>query len=91
MTRPLDIPQDVWDAALEVFETYLYNGESAQEIIARAILSAKAEEREACAQLIEQHDLWFSFEPAVTTGGMGAVAPHATPAVAAAIRKRGEG
>lgn len=65
MTKPSDIPQDVWDEADAVGEAIhgrhergwvcwplvSHAGRPAQEIVARAILDAKAEENEACAQV----------------------------------------
>jgi len=54
MTRPDDIPQDVWDIAIDA--TQGFDGPTSQciavcVIVSRAILSAKAKEREACAQM----------------------------------------
>ena len=51
MSKPEDIPQDVWDAATEAFDQILpFNSHPVTgiTIIARAIMAAKAEEREAC-------------------------------------------
>lgn len=52
--RPSDVPQNIWDEAerLDV-ETSAFNP-SAAEIIARAIMAAKAEEREACATIADK-------------------------------------
>lgn len=70
MTRPDDIPQRVWDAAERVGEAiygrhergwglwplFCEAGGSAQEHIARAILSAEQREREACAVLMDEQE-----------------------------------
>lgn len=104
MSRPEDIPQDIWDAAEAVGEA-IYgrhergwvmwplvseHGNPAQEIVARAILAAKAEEREACAELADaqavepdpdEQDPYDDYEM-----GCRGTARR----LAAAIRKRGE-
>jgi hypothetical protein len=50
VSRSDDIPQDVWDAAYEAS----YTGKMpVVDNVARAILAAKAEEREACAAAAE--------------------------------------
>lgn len=47
MSKPQDIPQEVWDLAARFMErAYPYG---AKEFAARAIMAAKAQEREACA------------------------------------------
>lgn len=46
MSKPDDIPQDVWDKAVWSLEYPHY-----REAIARAIMAAKAEEREECAKI----------------------------------------
>lgn len=89
MSRPEDIPQDVWDAAIRCAATALRNlpddhGDVSFEIatIARAILAAKAEERAACALICDEE-----IERAKAFG------PHHVPIIAgirSAIRKRGE-
>lgn len=95
--HPSDISPEAWYLALPfVVEHFGGSGPTTvgfrrtHLIIARAVMTAMAEEREACARLIEQTDLWFSFEPTVPSVGVVAMAPHATPIIAAAIRKRGE-
>lgn len=64
MSKPEDIPQDVWDAAhaIDIDADFSWdsqvNGTSAyiavREGIARAIMAAKAEEREACVFLANE-------------------------------------
>lgn len=80
MNKPEDIPQDAWNLAARFMERSYSFG--AKEFAARAIIAAKAEEREACAKLAEGEVL----------------NPFSTPShdasareIAAAIRKRGEG
>jgi hypothetical protein len=51
MGKPDDIPQDVWDKVAELVWSPKDDDFTA---IARAILAAKAEEREACAQLADE-------------------------------------
>lgn len=46
MSKPDDIPQDVWGAADVIFHNV--SNENLREAIARAIMAAKVEEREAC-------------------------------------------
>lgn len=97
-TKPEDIPQDVWEAVGQIFHTVANNhhawgaleqltpewGADLQERIARAILAAKAEEREACAALCGglRHDDRNSESEDWVAG---------TFACQSAIRKRGEG
>jgi len=54
MTKPDDIPQDVWDKAILYSGAYTEPaGDTLSELrydFARAIMAAKAEEREACAE-----------------------------------------
>lgn len=99
MSRPEDIPQDVWDDAVLHFElaTSMFPVcqmphllDTGVAFIARAILAAKAEEREACATLafafnedVPEH---FSAMPF----SLDAAAGWASARIAAAIRKRGE-
>lgn len=49
MTKPDDIPQDIWDAAVKswnsIYYTLMEEG-GPEEVIARAFMAAKAEERE---------------------------------------------
>lgn len=67
MSKPDDIPQDVWEVARNVYGS-LWAQQSNSEIggtereedvidIARAILAAKAEEREACAKAADNEEL----------------------------------
>lgn len=58
MSKPDDIPQDAWDAAEKVHMLPHFKFSSWRYVlstdIARAIVAAKAEEREACAKLAEE-------------------------------------
>lgn len=57
MSKPEDIPQDVWNSTTETFDQMLgcsgYPGarDDSIAVLARAIMAAKKEEREACAQV----------------------------------------
>ena len=59
MTKPDDIPQDVWDA---VYFLDWVRGDGwplalpPKEVAARAIMSARAEEREACAKIADDRE-----------------------------------
>lgn len=58
MTKPNDIPQDVWGAALKCAETVCRNLDypnvtAEVTAIARAIMAAKEEEREECAKIAD--------------------------------------
>ena len=83
MSKPEDIPQDVWDRAERHFDDFLRcpseTFRPAVQTIARAIMAAKAEEREACAKIIDAN----AFGNQAIIRAM-VVAAHA-------IRKRGEG
>lgn len=59
------------------------------DLIARAIMAAKAEEREACAALADEY-VWDDHALAQATG-IGRACHHQSLEIAAAIRKRGEG
>lgn len=55
MSKPVDITQEVWDAAFEAMPPVVRRGASESPVtmalwlgIARAIMAAKAEERDAC-------------------------------------------
>ena len=50
MDKPDDIPKDVWDRALGLWQDE--EADPGELIIARAIMASKAEEREAIAQFI---------------------------------------
>lgn len=53
MSRPEDIPQDIWDKAIEIDCGFLSGHRGLYvEDIARAIMAAKAEEREAIQALL---------------------------------------
>lgn len=101
MSRPADIPQDVWAAAESALDLVLCNcrkssGTSDQlridsiTPIARVIIAAKAEEREACAEIAQARYPLLVPEgrkrPYVSTQ----IAHAAGLGIAAAIRKRGE-
>lgn len=57
MTKPDDIPQDVWDGALRLWRDD--EADAGEVIIARAIMAAKEEEREAnvaiCVERAQRH------------------------------------
>lgn len=76
MTKPDDIPQDVWDKASKhvVYTARIAVNEAQQVSVARAIIAAKAEEREKCADLA-----WVQAKQGATHDQ-----------IASAIRKRGE-
>lgn len=77
MTKPGDIPQSVWDAAYEAS----FRGDwSVVEAVARAILAAVEEEREASARVVETGAGWIG---AYHKGGRSF-----TTLIAAAIRNR---
>lgn len=54
MDKPEDIPQDVWDSA-EIALTFLPSPKFSAQVtsVARAILAAKAEERDRCIKIAE--------------------------------------
>jgi len=84
MGKPDAIPQDVEAAASQVLSELLWNeyddwAEENRTVIARAILDAKAEEREACLNEISM------------IAGSPVSASAALRHAFAAIRKRGEG
>ena len=79
MSKPEDIPQGVWDKAVVIADA----SEPSTETLARAILAAKAEEREACAGW---HD--HNAEAAAAVDDPYAAWHRAN---AAAIRSRSEG
>lgn len=91
MSKPEKIPQYTWNAAVRCAETALRNlpddhGDMSFEIatIARAILAAKAEEREACAQIAD---------PIETDDHMSDIEKQAydlRDVISQEIRKRGE-
>lgn len=107
LDKPDDIPQDVWDVAWDLVcdaeaEKVPYYAMSdeitvARKLdtlyIARALMAAKAEEREACALVAEAETLtgtppaWADpMQIAVVAGTVTATAKS----IAAAIRERGE-
>lgn len=57
MTKPDDIDQDAWEKTGDWAEWYCADPfRTVEETIARAIMSARAEEREACAKIAEDDD-----------------------------------
>jgi hypothetical protein len=67
MTKPEDIPQSVWDVAkVLVFGEYFTESAGIAEV-ARAILAAKAEEREACELIAETEAVRVRRRQAETT------------------------
>lgn len=94
MTRPSDIPEDVWKAAIAA--VYAGRGRVSTkdaptfERIARAIMAAKAEEREQCAVDAVGGSADFDFEAALAECRDLEVGIHSGRiAAAAAIRKGG--
>lgn len=78
MSKPDDIPQDVWDAACRAWDSTDFPG---REMTARAIIAAKADEREACAQIADDAGNPYK-------GGSRGVAQEQAHSIAAAIRNR---
>ena len=94
MTKPDDIDQDAWDKAggvirwiSDFFADGLSRSEKteAKEEIARAIMSARAEEREACAKIAEDDD---GALPGWGEHRIMVVAQQVGKDIAAAIRNR---
>lgn len=103
MTRPSDIDQATWDAAMAVQDAamnecqerkfavtdYPFHSGNAKEVldlhIARAILAAKAEQREADAKIADQY-VWDEHALAQATD-IGRAVHHQSLEIAAAIRK----
>jgi hypothetical protein len=101
MSKPEDIPQDVWDAAFKAcnakFDPY---SRAYVADIARAIMAAKAEEREAILAIADVGH--WEARSAPEGVPMAAVMPTnqsasyavwvgpTVPEIVAAIRKRGE-
>jgi len=100
MTKPEDIPQDVWDAAMNVLlanvdQEYM---QTPVERTARAIIAAKAEEREdiwaiASGNAVGERELERMAREANDAEGalLHALLARENEQLAAAIRKRGEG
>lgn len=62
MSRPEDIPQDVWEAASRMVADAGNNGGGVYVLtlrptISRALMAERAAERERCASLIEQNEI----------------------------------
>lgn len=108
MSKPEDIPQDVWDKAMSFLEAspmvsipctsddrcHLIN--DPQTAIARAIMDATAEEREACAKIADVFELerpgdQLEFIDKHSGYNWDAGFDAGCTLTARAIRKRGEG
>ena len=105
MSKPENIPQDVWDHAQAFLiaapvvthpadnraDTFITINDPIVAI-ARAIMAAKAEEREACAQLADKLAVIDPEENGVDPYEEWEIACRVSArGIAAAIRKRGEG
>lgn len=88
MSKPTDVTDDVWaDAGAVEAGINGYDRSNADRIaIARAILAAKAEERNACVRAAIECRIDVPLSPGLPDG-----ASIAKNAIVAAIRKRGEG
>lgn len=84
MSKPDDIPQDVWDEALRLWQDEEFD--AGEVIIARAIIAAKAEEREECLAAVLDEQLSGDSDDEGDRAYMRAIND-----AAAAIRNRGEG
>lgn len=94
MSKPEDIPQDVWDVAwnVEVVADFSFDGQTGgtreqhetAENIARAIMAATLAERELCARFVEIFPL-----KSATISEMEH-AQRETALIAAAIRNRAQ-
>lgn len=97
MSKPKDIPQDVWDKASETFDLMLcndgYEGARDDSIadLARAIMAAKAEQREVDAQIALANDVQVAIWELSELSLARLATNYASAEIAAAIRKRGEG
>lgn len=93
--KPQDIAQDAWDAAVSVIEDIPGRGPYgvvAAEDVARAIMAAKAEEREAIVQLCEAEKVGFLSPEYASNQPLGSLLERfAIDECIRAIRKRGEG
>lgn len=77
MSKPDDIPQDIWDIAEDIYDPAAWH-------IARAIMKAKADENEACAKLAEvERRTDLAIKHGYKPGWMAV-----SEEIAAAIRKR---
>lgn len=56
MAKPDDIPQSDWDASLSFKSRVDASSMSAQEFVARAMMAAREEEREAILKVAENFD-----------------------------------
>lgn len=89
MSKPGDIPQDVWDAACAIKILPEFKFAAWRQVlntdIARAILAAKSEERQDCINVV------LGFVQYSEQRGGTAMYPYADATdIARAIRKRGE-
>lgn len=89
MSKPENITPEVMNVAVSIegdipSRVTGANRVFIRAVIARAIMTAKAEEREACAQVAEAMRTPYH-------GSSRGIANEQSSAIAAAIRKRGEG
>jgi hypothetical protein len=89
MGKPDWCPQDVWDKAESHRQLWARGPASIKEAVARAILAAKAEEREACAEAA--FIPLQSYVEAIQEGDSSAAVTFLIlKGIQYAIRKRGE-
>jgi len=98
MSKPEDIAQDVWDLALCFVEDAQYTPIEIVGVVSRAIIAAKAEEREdiwaiASGNAVGERELERTAREANDAEGalLHALLARENEQLAAAIRKRGEG
>lgn len=90
MTKPQDIPQDVWDRAIAIETGYEGGANGRRPIfIARAILSAVEEERKQCAQMASDKAAEYRNVGEEDADFCGPIAVR-LEAIASAIRNRKE-
>lgn len=67
MTKPEGNHQDVWDIVENIrTQPFHWKGpEEVADIVAKAIMAAKAEEREACAAMFEKHPFHYMVSVAI--------------------------
>lgn len=91
MRKPEDVSQEAWDQTEGMPERFAIDIAAGQlwdirHVVARAIMAAKAEEREACAQLIETDGPQRYYNMHGQNRGLSELEAH----LAAAIRSRKE-
>jgi hypothetical protein len=87
-SKPETVSQEAWDAAnMAVVHAPEYT-QRLHEDVARAIMAAKAEEREACAKVADEY-VWDEHALAQATA-IGKAVHHQFVEIAVAIRKRGD-